>query len=65
MNPPSLVLLLISLSASSSDLSATQVAIQQHFEYFNAKDIDSSNNASGQPFTLINGERISNGMKSH
>ena len=65
MNPLSLVLLLISLSASSSDLSAPQVAIKKYFEYFNAKNIDSLNNASGQPFTLINGEKISNGMKNH
>ena len=39
--------------------SAPQVAIQKYFEYFNAKDIDSLNNASGQPFTLINGGKIS------
>jgi len=35
------------------------VAIQKYFEYFNAKDIDSLNNAPGQPFTLINGGKIS------
>ena len=51
--------MLVSLSANSSDLSAPQVAIQKYFEYFNAKDIDSLNNASGQPFTLINGGKIS------
>ena len=54
-----LILLLVSLSANSSDLSAPQVAIQKYFKYFNAKDIDSLNNASGQPFTLINGGKIS------
>ncbi len=59
MKPLSLILLLISLSANSSNLSAPQVAIQKYFEYFNAKDIDSLNNASGQPFTLINGGKIS------
>ncbi len=59
MKPLSLILLLISLNANSSDLSAPQVAIQKYFEYFNAKDIDSLNNASGQPFTLINGGKIS------
>ena len=59
MKPISLILLLISLSANSSDLSAPQVAIQKYFEYFNAKDIDSLNNASGQPFTLINAGKIS------
>ena len=58
MKALSLILLLVSLSANSSDLSAPQVAIQKYFEYFNAKDIDSLNNASGQPFTLINGGRI-------
>ena len=59
MKPLSLILLLISLSAHSSDLSAPQLAIQKYFEHFNAKDIDSLNNASGQPFTLINGGKIS------
>ena len=59
MKPLSLIVLLISLTANSSDLSAPQVAIQKYFEYFNAKDIDSLNNASGQPFTLINGGKIS------
>ena len=59
MKTLSLILLLVSLSANSSDLSEPQVAIQQYFEYFNAKDIDSLNNASGQPFTLINGGKIS------
>ena len=59
MKALSLILLLVSLSANSSDLSAPQVAIQKYFEYFNAKDIDSLNNASGQPFTLINGGKIS------
>ena len=59
MKTLSLILLLVSLSANSSDLSAPQVAIQQYFEYFNAKDIDSLNNASGQPFTLVNGGKIS------
>ena len=59
MKTLSLILLLVSLSANSSDLSEPQVAIQQYFEYFNAKDIDSLNNASGQPFTLVNGGKIS------
>ena len=59
MKALSLVLLLVSLSANSSDLSAPQVAILKYFEYFNVKDIDSLNNASGQPFTLINGGKIS------
>ena len=59
MKTLSLILLLVSLSANSSDLSAPQIAIQKYFEYFNAKDIDSLNNASGQPFTLINGGKIS------
>ena len=59
MKALSLILLLVSLSANSSNLSAPQVAIQKYFEYFNAKDIDSLNNASGQPFTLINGGKIS------
>ena len=59
MKPLSLILLLISLTASSSDLSAPQVAIEKYFQYFNAKDIDSLNNASGQPFTLINSGKIS------
>ena len=55
MKTLSLILLSVSVSANSSDPSAPQVAIQKYFEYFNAKDIDSLNNASGQPFTLING----------
>ena len=59
MKALSLILLLVSLSANSSDLSAPQVAIQKYFEYFNAKDIDSLNNASGQPFMLIDGGKIS------
>ena len=59
MKPLSLIVLLISLSANSSDLSAPQVAIQKYFKYLNAMDINSLNNASGQPFTLINGGKIS------
>ena len=59
MKPLSLILLLISLAANSSELSAPQEAIENYFQYFNAKDIDSLNNASGQPFTLINGGKIS------
>ena len=59
MKPLSLILLLISLSVNSSDLSAPQLAIEKYFQYFNAKDIESLNNASGQPFTLINGGKIS------
>ena len=63
MEPLILILLLISLSASSPDLSAHQVAIQGYFEYFNAEDIESLNNASGQPFTLVNGGKISESNK--
>ena len=63
MKPLSLILLLISLTANSSDLSAPQVAIEKYFQYFNAKDIDSLNNASGQPFTLINGGKVSKWSK--
>ena len=63
MKPISLILLLVSLSANSSGPSAPQVAIQKYFEYFNAKDIDSLNNASGQPFTLINDGKISKWKK--
>ena len=59
MKPLSLILLLISLSVNSSDLSAPQLAIEKYFQYFKAKDIESLNNASGQPFTLINGGKIS------
>ena len=63
MKPLSLILLLISLSVNSSDLSAPQLAIEKYFEYFNAKDIESLNNAYGQPFTLINGGKTSNWNK--
>jgi hypothetical protein len=59
MKPLSLILLLVSLSANSSDLSAPQLAIEKYFQSFNAKDIESLNNASGQPFTFINGGKIS------
>ena len=54
----SLIFLLTSLSANSSELSAPQEAIEKYFEYFNAQDIESLNSASGQPFTLINGREI-------
>ena len=53
-----LILLLISLKAHSSDLSAPQLAVERYFQYFNAKDIESLNGASGQPFTLIIGGQI-------
>ena len=61
MKPLSLILLLISLSANSSDLSAPQLAIEKYFQSFNAKDIESLNNASGQPFAFIKAERLVNG----
>ena len=58
MKPLSLILLLISLTASSSDLSAPQVAIEKYFQYFNAKDIESLNSASGQPFIFAAGGEV-------
>ena len=59
----SLILLLASFTANSSDLSGPHAAAEKFFQYFNAKDIDSLNNASGQPFTLINGGKISKWSK--
>ena len=58
MKPLILTLLLISPSANSSDLSAPQEAIKNYFQYFNDKDIEALNSASGHPFTLINGAQI-------
>ena len=55
MKPLSLILLLISLSANSSDLSAPQAAAENFFQYFNAKDIEPLNNASGRPFIFAAG----------
>ena len=54
----SLILLLISFAANSSDLSAPQAAAEQFFQYFNAKDIESLNNASGQPFIFAAGGAV-------
>ena len=47
------------LSANCSDLAAPQVPIEKYFQCFNAKDIDSLNNASDPSFTFINGGKIS------
>ncbi len=55
----SVILLLISLTAKSSNLSAPQDAVEKYFQYFNTKDMESLNNLSGQPFTFINGGKIS------
>ena len=55
----SLILILISLSAKSSNLSAPQDAVEKYFQYFNTKDIESLNNFSGQLFTIISGGKIS------
>ena len=54
----SLILLLISLSANSSDLSAPQAAAETFFQYFNAKDIESLNDASGRPFIFAAGGEV-------
>ena len=54
----SLILLLISFTANSSDLSAPQAAAEKFFQYFNAKDIESLNNASGQPFIFAAGGEV-------
>ena len=54
----SLILLLISYTANSSDLSAPQAAAEKFFQYFNAKDIESLNNASGQPFIFAAGGEV-------
>ena len=58
MKPLSLILLLISLTANSSDLSAPQAAAEKFFQYFNAKDIESLNNASGRPFIFAAGGEV-------
>ena len=55
----SLILILISLSAKSSNLSAPQGAVEKYFQYFNTEDIESLNNLSGQLFTIIRGGKIS------
>ena len=52
------ILLLISFTANSSDLSAPQAAAEEFFQYFNAKDIESLNNASGQPFIFAAGGEV-------
>ena len=54
----SLILLLISFTANSSDLSAPQAAAEKFFQYFNAKDIESLNEASGQPFIFAAGGEV-------
>lgn len=54
----SLILLLISFTAHSSDLSAPQAAAEKFFQYFNAKDIESLNNASGRPFIFAAGGEV-------
>ena len=54
----SLILLLISLSANSSGLSAPQAAAETFFQYFNARDIESLNNASGRPFIFVAGGEV-------
>ena len=54
----SLILLLISFTANSSDLSAPQAAAERFFQYFNAKDIESLNDASGQPFIFAAGGEV-------
>ena len=54
----SFILLLLSLTTNSSDLSAPQGAAEKFFQYFNAKDIESLNNASGQPFIFSAGGEV-------
>ena len=54
----SLILLLVSFTANSSDLSAPQAAAERFFQYFNAKDIESLNNASGRPFIFSSGGEV-------
>ncbi len=54
----SLILLLVSFAANSSDLSAPQAAAENFFQYFNAKDIESLNNASGRPFIFAAGGEV-------
>ena len=54
----SLILLLVSFAANSSDLSAPQAAAERFFQYFNAKDIESLNNASGRPFIFSAGGEV-------
>ena len=54
----SLILLLISITANSSDLSAPQAVAEKFFQYFNAKDIESSSDASGRPFIFAAGEEV-------
>ena len=70
----SLILLLISLSANSSGLSAPQAAAETFFQYFNARDIESLNNASGRPFIFVAGGNLNraafplfamNGLTTH
>ena len=52
------LLLLISFTANSSDLSAPQAAADKFFQYFNAKDIESMNKASGRPFIFSAGGEV-------
>ena len=54
----SLILLLASFTANSSDLSAPQAAAEKFFQYFNAKDIESLNNESGRPFIFAAGGEV-------
>tara|TARA_B100001057_G_scaffold465884_1_gene522444 strand:+ start:535 stop:783 length:249 start_codon:yes stop_codon:yes gene_type:complete len=54
----SLILLLVSFTANSSDLSAPKAAAEKFFQYFNAKDIESLNNASGPPFIFAAGGEV-------
>ncbi len=54
----SLILLLVSFTANSSNLSAPQAAVEKFFQYFNAKDIESLNNASGRPFIFSAGGEV-------
>ena len=54
----SLILLLASFTANSSDLSGPQAAAEKFFQYFNAKDIESLNNASGRPFIFAAGGEV-------
>ena len=54
----SLILLLISFTANSYDLSAPQAAAEKFFQYFNAKDIESMNKASGRPFIFSAGGEV-------
>lgn len=54
----SLVLLLISTTANSSDLPAPQAAAEKFVQHLNAKDIESLNDASGRPFIFAAGGEV-------